>query len=632
MTIPVTTLFTPQPPGISTQNPSAAAPANSWLATLLANATALGLPTTTWQAGDPIRTIMAIQAVSNSKEDAAIATQAQGQFLDYAATGTVTLTDLDGTTATFPVSPDPSIPGQNPNGLVTWLDLLAASTFNVRRTQATAATNPLYLVNTLGSSLGTFQPGTYHVANQLTGAGYSNQIAFTLSASAVAGTNITGITYAAGVLTVTTSGAHGLSTGAVVYLTGFTGISVTSGLFGGGITSASGFATITNTGTHTFTISGVTASGSYVSGGFVYVPIQVPFAADQPGTYGNASVAAITQLVTSSPQCWGVNLVPFAGAPWQSNASLAANCRAKLATLSPNGPAGAYLFYAYAAYLILNGGTLPGSPPSVLTAVQAYLQAVGLPPIVNPLPANFTLDGGPITRAVCSSDPHSGTVTTTIANASGPVAGCIGLAILGATAASPIVLQTAAAHGCSNNDWAQVNGVAGLNGAQGQWQVTVIDSTHLSLNGSTGTGSYTAGSGQISGGDLYAVSAVQQSRATPNAVTSVTRSASAVVTNVAATIYVPRALVGPYTAAATAILTTYLQTFPLGGLNVDGASNVLPLGSVEGLLFAAGQSITGQFYTLSVTGVTLNGVAADLAIGTTGVVQLGTITLNVLPV
>ena len=64
--------------------------------------------------------------------------------------------------------------------------------------------------------------------------------------------------------------------------------------------------------------------------------------------------------------------------------------------------------------------------------------------------------------------------------------------ITAATNASPIVL-TAVAHGMSTGDTGLVAGVLGNTAANGTWTVTRVDADHLSLNGSTGNGSYTSG-------------------------------------------------------------------------------------------------------------------------------------------
>lgn len=601
-------LLTPAPPGITTQNPSATPASGSWLATLLSDAAALGLPTTAWQSGDPILTNIQILAVELSKLDGGVSLQVQGGFLDYAANGTVTLTDLDGSTATVPVSPDPSIPGQNPTGAPTFLDLLAHSVYNVSRLPATAASNPLYVVNTTASGLGTFVPGTFHVENVLTQATYTNQASFTLSPSAIIGTSISGYTTGSTVV-ISTSAAHGLTTGAVVY------VSSQNGFNFGGSTVWNGFASVTVLSSTSFSLNGVTGAGTIT--GLVYSPQQVVFAADLVGPAGNAAVAAISQLVTAAPGAAVGNLQTFAGSPWQSNAALASYCRAKLATLSPNGAPGAFAFYAFAAYLILTGGTLPGSPPAVLQAVSNYLSAAGLPPLINPLPAAYSMTGGAVTRVKVSTNLATGSPTVTVANSNGAVPGCINNAVSGATAASPIVI-TSTAHGCSTGDYVQTNGIQGVTGANGVFQCTVVDANHLSLNGSTGTGAYVASTGQLSGGALYAVNAVLAAYCTPLGVTVVTQAANNVNVTIAATIYVPKAYVSQYQNAINNTVIAYIGAFPIGGINVDNQLNILPIGAIEGILFASGQQ-NGQFYVQSIFGLTLNGSANDLVLGATGV-------------
>lgn len=62
-----------------------------------------------------------------------------------------------------------------------------------------------------------------------------------------------------------------------------------------------------------------------------------------------------------------------------------------------------------------------------------------------------------------------------------------------ATNASPIVVTTTAAHGYVTGDEVVISGVGGNVAANGTWKVTVTSSTQLSLDGSTGSGSYTSG-------------------------------------------------------------------------------------------------------------------------------------------
>lgn len=589
---------------------SLSAQSSSWLETLLQDGATLDLPTTSWQPGAVVRTVMAIMAVELSKGDSAVALQAQGGFLDFAATGFVTVTDIDGSTTTIAVSPDPSIPGQNPNANPTWLDVLASSVYNVTRTPGSAATNPLWLVNTTGASFGTFAPGTFHAGNNITGATYTAQNAFTYGASAVAGTFVSSVTVSAGgIVTVVTNSAHGLATGATVFLQNVLGLAG-PGIINPTASAAGiggGFATITVVNGTTFTLNGVTGAGAYTGTplGKVFVPVSVTFAADMVGPAGNAAIGQILTPVNSIPGGAIGNLVTFAGNPWQSNTSLASACRGKLATLTPNGPKGAYLFYALVASQILAGQPVVN----------------GGPVLPNPLPTNITLDGGPITRVLVSLSTGNGQVTATVANSSGPVGGCINNPISNVTAATPAVV-TSANHGLVTGDYAQVNAVNGVNGVNGVFQITKVDNNNFQLNGSVGTGAYAANTGQVSGGDLYAVEAVLAAYTTPNTVTEITQSATAVGAAIGAIIYVPAAFVTQYQTAVSTALAAYFASFPIGGLNVDGQTNILPIGAIEGLLYAIGQQ-GGQIYTLSVTAVTINGGAIDLQLGATGVAVLG---------
>jgi hypothetical protein len=601
-------LFTPSPPGINSQNPAGTIAPTSWLGTLLADGTSLGLPTTAWQPGQPIRTIMAIQAVELAKEDSFISQQAQGGFLDFAATGTVTFTDLDGTTTTVPVSPDPSIQGQNPSATLTWLDLLANSVYNVYRSPAEAAAGTLYFANISGSTSGTYAAGTFHTLNTLTQATYANASPFTGTAS----TNIGGgVTFASEIpqVVLTTASAHGLSTGTVIYV------------WNVGIVSNDFYAvTVVNATQFSLDGTGSSYAGPFTLGGAVYSTQAVGIAADLIGTVGNAAPGAITQLITSAPKCFVVNLTSLGGANWQSNVSLASQCRAKLATLSPNGAPGAYLFYALAAYLILNGESVGVSPPNVTTAVANYLLATGAS-LPSPLPTLVTLDGGPITRALVAASPTTGVVTTTLANASGPVAGCMNLAITNASPSGPIQITTSAPHNLVTGDYVQVNLVQGLSGANGTFVCTFVSSTQITLNGTSGSGSYTASTGQLSGGDLYAVNQVINAYCTPNATTSTTKSAVGLAPVIAGTVYVPNAFVTTYQTNLTNLFNSYFASFPIGGLNVDTKTNVLPIGAIEGLLWAAGANGSGGYFTLSTTGVTINGVAQDYSMGAQGVID-----------
>ena len=64
--------------------------------------------------------------------------------------------------------------------------------------------------------------------------------------------------------------------------------------------------------------------------------------------------------------------------------------------------------------------------------------------------------------------------------------------ISSASAAAPIVVASAS-HGLTTGNYVTVSGSQGLAGLNGTFQVSVVDGDHFSLNGSSGTGSYTGG-------------------------------------------------------------------------------------------------------------------------------------------
>lgn len=67
------------------------------------------------------------------------------------------------------------------------------------------------------------------------------------------------------------------------------------------------------------------------------------------------------------------------------------------------------------------------------------------------------------------------------------------VAVSAASNASPIAITTSSAHGYVTGQRVQIAGVGGNTAANGNWYITVTDSTHFSLNGSTGNGAYTSG-------------------------------------------------------------------------------------------------------------------------------------------
>ena len=77
----------------------------------------------------------------------------------------------------------------------------------------------------------------------------------------------------------------------------------------------------------------------------------------------------------------------------------------------------------------------------------------------------------------------------------------LGLTITGATNASPIVLTVSSTTELRTGMTVTVANVGGNTAANGRWaSITVVDATHVSLDGSTGSGAYTTGGSLYAGG------------------------------------------------------------------------------------------------------------------------------------
>lgn len=590
-------LFTPAPSGVIPSSPGAVPDSETWLGTELATGVTIGLSTTAWNPGDPSRTILSINAVGQAMRDGNVSLMAQAGFLDWAATGTVTYETAPAVVVTVPVTPDPSNPAQNPTGAPGWLDVLANEVYDVQREPATFASGPVYLVNESGSTY-SFSAGTAHVANAQTAQNpaptYSNTSAISLTPSP--NTSITSGTIVGTLVTLNVGSTTGIVVGSVIFVDGTGNAS---------IDKTWQVAASVPSGTQLQFIS-ATASGSVGSTGKVYVPASFPFQADVVGPASNAVSGAITTLITTQIGVECFNSAPFIGANWESNTSLVQRCRLRLGALSPSGPKNAYVYFALTASQILSD-----------EAISVPLAGGGT--------AIIGLQNGPITGALEQLDTTTGIVTVTIANAAGTTQGATNVPIIGATTASPIVVHTGTAHLLgAGGGYVYIAGVQGLSGVNGYFHATFVDSTHFSLDGSTGTGTYTTG-GSAEVGDLGMVDLIVQDNALPDLLTEVTQWAATTTCTVAATVYVPIAQVSNYQIAVATALSAYFATLPIGGvLNVE-SNNVVPIGAIEGLLYSAGISGSGgSSYVRSVTGVTLNGVATDLVVSaTTKVLQSG---------
>ena len=65
-----------------------------------------------------------------------------------------------------------------------------------------------------------------------------------------------------------------------------------------------------------------------------------------------------------------------------------------------------------------------------------------------------------------------------------------GLRVTGGTNATPIVLTINAGHGLKLMDHIRVGGITGLTSANGEWHVSVVTATTITLEGSVGNGTF----------------------------------------------------------------------------------------------------------------------------------------------
>lgn len=82
----------------------------------------------------------------------------------------------------------------------------------------------------------------------------------------------------------------------------------------------------------------------------------------------------------------------------------------------------------------------------------------------------------------------------------------VSLGIDDATNASPIVIETPSEHDLVTGDKVVITGVLGNTAANATWRITVTDSTHFSLDGSSGNGAYIADAGDnvaYTGGEFW---------------------------------------------------------------------------------------------------------------------------------
>jgi Baseplate J-like protein len=317
------------------QTPQAAA---DWFGRMLSDSASVGLKTSSWQSGAISKSVLVVAAYTMQFADAHSAAVAQGGFLDFASTGTVTYTDANGLQITEPVTPEGG-PG--------WLDILVDSLYDEQRILEGFAGGLYALTNTTGATYAGFAAGTFHVSDPSNGQSYSTTVALSIPPSPVVGGTIATVTDYFGQIEIGTSAAHGLTTGAVVTVLGVAGVPSLAGATSWRVTVLDA--------TH-LVLDGSVSGGTYTTGGTLRTPTLTTVTADVVGTTGNSLDATgipaantVTQLVTSLVGVTGANVDPYFGTDRESNVALAARARLKLQSLSVGGPKGAYEFFALSA-------------------------------------------------------------------------------------------------------------------------------------------------------------------------------------------------------------------------------------------------------------------------------------------
>jgi hypothetical protein len=262
-------------------------------------------------------------------------------------------------------------------------------------------------------------------------------------------------------------------------------------------------------------------------------------------------------------------------------------CQAKQAARSPDGPVGAYVYFALQASAILAAETLLNGDPIVIPAV---------------------------TRAKVITNPGAGAVELVVATADGDVPGATNLIVTGATNATPVQITTSASHGLSTGDIVTVKGVRGNGGANVTSTIVVTGANTFTLDHSAGTASYISG-GVVEGGFLGQIDRVIQANTVPNGVYATTVSATEVAEPLTIDVWVP----SNYAATVAATITLSLQNYfannvDIGGFTDPGGAytNVILLDAVIARVFASA-AVNGATYVQQAK-VLIGGVAADFSL------------------
>jgi hypothetical protein len=136
-------------------------------------------------------------------------------------------------------------------------------------------------------------------------------------------------------------------------------------------------------------------------------------------------------------------------------------------------------------------------------------------------------------------------------------------------------------------------------------------------------------SGPLSGPDVAIVDAVFQAWAVPSGITTTTNAAGSASVNIVSTCYIPAAAGLTTLAVQNAVslaLTTYFENLQIGG-TTDANPNVVPIGAIGGIIFAA--IVELSLSNAANMSVTLTTPATDVPVASTAVPVLGSLTTNV---
>jgi hypothetical protein len=268
-------------------------------------ATTLGLPVTSWAAGDPTRSDYHVLAETLSYVEELAANYAAAGFLDLAA-------DLDDST---------------------WLKATAQQQYGYVAEEATFATCTCQFSNTQGS-LYEVDAGDITVKNSTTGKTYHTTSGGTLQPGPVSCT----FTDVGDLVTAT---AHGLANDDTVIfetIVSTTGIVVDTTYW------------VVNKAANTFQVAatqGGAALALTTDGTGTYgSKLEMTVVADESGSDSGASIGEIDTMVTTLLGVTVANTTAAVGLDEESTASIVDGARNKLAALSPNGPADAYDYVA----------------------------------------------------------------------------------------------------------------------------------------------------------------------------------------------------------------------------------------------------------------------------------------------